>query len=64
MLEMWMPTSYAWHNPMGKDQNLHGEVGRQNRELLCAILLFLKPLRYHSYLGGYLVVVGVCVFVG
>ena len=42
MLELWMSTSYAWKNPMGQDHNLHGGVGRKNRELLCAILLFLR----------------------
>jgi hypothetical protein len=43
MLELWMSTSYyGWHNPMGQDHNLHGEAGRQNRELLCKMLLFLR----------------------
>jgi hypothetical protein len=37
-----MSTSYAWENPMGQDHNLHGEAGRQNRELLCEMLLFLR----------------------
>jgi hypothetical protein len=27
---------------MGRDRNLHGEVGRQNYELLCKTLLFLR----------------------
>jgi hypothetical protein len=43
VLELWMSTSYyAMDNPMGRDHNLHGEAGRQNRELLCKILLFLR----------------------
>jgi hypothetical protein len=42
MLEMWMSKSYAWGNPMGSDHNLHGEAGRQNRKLLCQILLFFR----------------------
>jgi hypothetical protein len=42
MLELWMSTSYACDNPMGRYHNLQGEAGRQNRELLCKILLFLR----------------------